>query len=184
MRKLLLLSIMSILVAALAAPVTADKGHSKALPFKATFSGQLLGFNMDPVFVSERCVNPSEDKIAFAVASFEGSGIATHMGNTDAHAEHCSYATAMGPDGTYGQGEFTMVAANGDILTATYTDGVSFPSPPAVGFMDVITFDDRGTGRFNFASGGGVEVGSVNLPPEGDGSFILHMEGVISYSRR
>jgi hypothetical protein len=47
--------------------------------------------------------------------------------------------------------------------------------------MDYFTFTDGGTGRFTSASGGGVEIGAVDVR---DGSFTLEMTGVISYSRR
>jgi hypothetical protein len=46
--------------------------------------------------------------------------------------------------------------------------------------MDYFTFVDGGTGRFAFASGGGTEMGSVDLA---DGSFTVRMDGVISYSK-
>jgi len=40
---------------------------------------------------------------------------------------------------------------------------------------------DGGTGRFLFASGGGIEIGSVNF---GDGSFVVELTGMISYKRK
>lgn len=183
MRKLLFLSLTALLVATLAAPVAADKKGPKELPFKGMFSGVLIGFNGDPDFVAARCDDTPQDKVAWAVTSFMGSGTATHMGRTYAHAQHCSYATEALPfgDGTYGQGELTMIAANGDVLSATYTGGISLSPPPVVAFEDNFTFDDAGTGRFNFASGGGKEIGSVNLD---DFTFTLQMTGVISYSKR
>jgi hypothetical protein len=116
MRKLLLLSLVAILVTALAAPAAAKKGDPKELPFKGVFSGHLLGFN--PVG-GDRCDDSPEGKVAWAVTSFEGWGPTTHMGNTYTYAEHCSYSadgTQATADGTYGEGELTMVATNGDIL--------------------------------------------------------------------
>ena len=181
MRRLLLLSLVAVLVAALAAPVAAKKGDPTELPFKGTFAGQLIGFGE---VVGDRCDDSPDGKVAWAVTSFEGWGTATHMGKTYVYAEHCSYSTdgTMNTgDGTYGEGLLTMEAANGDILYGTYTGGVSLSGPPVIGFMDYFTFTDGGTGRFTFASGGGLEVGVVDL---GDGSFTVQMEGVISYSRR
>ena len=179
MRRLLLLSLVAVLVTALAAPVAAKKADPTELPFRGTFTGQLIGF--DTGFDPGRCDDSPEGKVAWAVTSFKGWGTATHLGKTYVYAEHCSYAGQEGPDGTYGEGLLTMVAANGDTLTGTYTDGESLSPPPVIGFMDYFTFTNGGTGRFTFASGGGVEVGVVDL---GDGSFTLQMEGVISYSRR
>jgi hypothetical protein len=177
MRRLLLLSLVAVLVAALAAPVAAKKGDPTELPFTGTFAGQLLGFSTDPTYIANRCEDPS----TWAVTSFEGWGTATHMGKTYVYAEHCSYTTEGFPDGTYGEGRLTLEAANGDTLTGTYTSGVSLSPAPVIGFEDYFTFTDGGTGRFAFASGGGVEVGVVDLD---DNSFTVQMEGVISYSRR
>jgi hypothetical protein len=181
MRRLLLLTLVAVLVAALAAPVAAKQAERTQLPFKGTFAGYLIGFGD----VTEgRCDDSPDGKVAWAVTSFEGWGTATHMGKTYIYAEHCSYSTdgtQMTADGTYGEGQLTMEAANGDILTGTYAGGVSLSPPPLIGFTDDFTFTDGGTGRFTFASGGGVEEGSVDLS---DGSFTVQMEGVISYSRR
>jgi len=47
--------------------------------------------------------------------------------------------------------------------------------------MDYLTFQDGGTGRFTFASGGGVEMGSVDFT---DYSFTVQMTGVISYGKK
>jgi hypothetical protein len=57
------------------------------------------------------------------------------MGSSDVFAEHCSYT-----DTTYGEGQFFAVADNGDILTGTYTNGLSLSGPPIIGFKDDITF--------------------------------------------
>ena len=177
MKKCLLLLFVAVLVAAMAGPVGASKGNpEKELPFKGVFSGELLGFNEDAEDIEDRCDSP---ETTWAVTSFEGWGTATHLGRTYVYAEHCSYTTNGVPDGTYGEGKLTMVAANGDILYGTYTGGVSLSGPPVIGFMDDFTFVDGGTGRFAFASSGGTEVGSVDVT---DNSFNVRMEGSIAYS--
>ena len=153
----------------------------KTVPISGVFSGYLLGFNEDPFDIADRC-SPPEGKFAWAITSFEGWGTMTHLGNTYIYAEHCSYGTVdIGPDGTYGEGEITTIAANGDILMGTYTNGMSLPNPPIIGFMDYVTFVNGGTGRFTFASGGGVEMGTVDF---NDFSFNLQMTGVIAYKRK
>lgn len=178
MKKCLLLLFVAVLVTALAAPVGASKGNpDKELPFKGVFSGELLGFNEDAEYIEDRCDSP---ETTWAVTSFEGWGTATHMGKTYVYAEHCSYTTDGVPDGTYGEGQLAMVSANGDTLVGTYTDGVSLSGPPVIGFMDDFTFVDGGTGRFAVASGGGTEVGSVDVR---DNSFTVRMEGFIAYNK-
>lgn len=180
-QRLLLLSLVTALVIASAAPLSAKGGDPKELPLKGELSGRLIGFG--PV-EEGRCDDSPDGKIAWAVTSFEGWGPVSHLGYTYVYAEHCSYSTDGTPatgDGTYGEGELTMVAANGDILRGTYTDGVSLTPPPVVDFQDEFTFVDGGTGRFTTASGGGIEFGVADL---GDGSANWRMDGVISYKRR
>jgi hypothetical protein len=153
----------------------------KTVPVSGVFYGYLLGFNNDPDLIAARC-NPPEGIFAVAVTSFAGWGTMSHLGDTYVYAEHCSYGDpATGPDGTYGEGEITTTADNGDVLLGTYTDGISFPSGDLIGFMDHFTFVDGGTGRFSFASGGGVETGAVNFD---DFSFTLQMTGVIAYKKK
>lgn len=182
MQRLLILSLTFALGLSLAAPLAADKGAPKELPFYGSFTGGLfLETELDAEIVADRCPSTPDGKVVWAIASFWGDGIATHLGKTYVEANHCSYADEEGPDGTYGQGELTFFAANGDMLSATYANGVSLSPPPVVEFMDDFSFRDGGTGRFRFASGGGVEMGSANLLDE---TFTLQMSGVISYKRR
>ena len=188
MKKFLLLSAVSGLAVILAAPVVADKESPTPLPFSAYFSGQLLAFDMDPGVIANRCSATPDNKVAIWVASFEGWGDVTHLGRAYFYAEHCSYGTPGTPpipDGSYGQGELALVAANGDVLKAIYTDGVAYPlTPPTVGYEDTIVFVDGGTGRFSFASGEAYEVGTVNMPPFGDSALTAEMHGTISYGKK
>jgi hypothetical protein len=159
----------------------ADKPVGKMVPFHSAFSGHLLGFNEDVDDINARC-NPPSGQVAWAIASFDAWGTATHMGETYMYAEHCSYRPTNGePEGFYGEGEFYLTAANGDILVGTYTNGVPIAPPPVIGFMEFSTFHDGGTGRFTFASGNGVDIGSFNTA---DGSIMIQMTGVISYGKR
>lgn len=161
--------------------VFADKPDSQMLPFHAVFSGQLLGFNEDEDVIAARC-DPPPGQVAWAVASFHAWGTATHMGETYMYAEHCSYRPFDGPPiGNYGEGQFQLTADNGDILLGSYTDGVSISPPPIIGFMEVSTFHNGGTGRFTFASGSGVDIGSFNTA---DGSITMQITGVIAYGKR
>ena len=161
--------------------LVADKPDGKMLPFHGVFSGYLLGFDENPEAIAERC-DPPAGQVAWAVASFDVWGTATHMGETYMKADHCSYRPFDGPPlGFYGEGQFQLIADNGDILLGTYTNGVSISPPPIIGFMEVSTFHDGGTGRFTFASGNGVDIGSFDTR---DGSITLQITGVISYGKR
>jgi len=165
----------------LSSTLYAEKPTDKALPFHGTLSGYLIAFNEDPDAIADRC-NPPAGQVAWAIASFDGWGDVTHMGWTYGYFDHCSYRPENGPPiGEYGEGEARMIASNGDVLTATYTGGTSIPQPPMFYFMDYYTFDDGGDGRFNFASGVGVDIGWLNMS---DGSFEIEMKGVISYRKR
>lgn len=155
----------------------------KTVPISGVTSGYLLGF--DPSRVGE--CDPPEGKCAWAVTSFAGAGELTHLGWSELYAEHCSYGVPIPedpfcmPDGTYGEGIIEVIADNGDMLLGTYTNGMSFPDDPIIYFMDEFEFVDGGTGRFTFASGGGVEMGWVDFR---DGSFAVEMSGVIAYKRK
>ena len=157
----------------------------KTVPISVTLSGYVFPFNVDPDDIADRC-SPPEDQCAWGIASFIGWGDISHLGESEFYAEHCSYGKLAEdvcvPDGTYGDGEITTIADNGDVLKGTYDNGVSTPPPDPI-FEDVVTFIDGGTGRFTFASGGGVEIGTVDfsqMPP----SFTIYMEGEIAYKRK
>jgi hypothetical protein len=173
-------------VVLLSGDLFAKKVDGKTVPFHGVVSGYLLDFGEVP---AGRCDDAPTGKVAWALTSFDGWGTATHLGEIYMYAEHCSYGTVVvgpdgpyvDPDGTYGEGEFYMIADNGDILAGTYTNGASLSGPPVVGFMDYVTFQDGGTGRFTFASGGGIDLGAVDF---GDFSFTMQMTGVIAYKRK
>lgn len=171
--------LVAVLVIALAAPAAAKP--NKERPFKGTGAGVILAID-SPNF--DRC-NP--DNNPWAIISFDGYGPVTHLGMTYVYAEHCSYADRLQdgtlvPNGTYGEGELTLIAANGDMLKGTYTGGISTSGPPMVGFQDDFTFTG-GTGRFADAGGGGTETGVVDftLGPMPGAPFEVTMIGTISY---
>ena len=179
MWEFLILALATVLVIAMAAPVAAKSGDPTPLPVNGEVSGQ---FSVTTE-VGDRCDDSPEGKVAWAVFSYEGSGIVTHLGNTDFYGDHCSYSADGTPetqDGTFGEGQLTLVAANGDILRATTADGVSLSPPPLVGFQASLTFVDGGTGRFATASGAGMVPGTADLV---SGELTLQLEGVISYKR-
>ncbi len=191
MRKTLILICAFLAVAAV--PITASSGPSD-VPFEARFSGSVIAFITifdgaeAEALVNARCndlANLPPGKLAFAVARFDGWGNATHLGRTYFYAEHCSYVAPDGqggyaPDGTYGQGVLSFYAANGDMLSATYYNGVSLSPPPVVEFIETVEFNDNGTGRFSNASGFATDFGTVDFR---DNSIRVDTVGRISYHR-
>ena len=191
MRKAL--TVILVFLAVAAAPITA--GSSPAdVPFKASFSGNLLEFITifdgpeAEALINARCNDPANlppAKFAYAVARFEGWGNGTHLGRAYVQAEHCSYVAPDGqggfePDGTYGQGVMTFYSANGDMLSATYYNGISLSPLPVVEFIDIVEFNDSGSGRFSNASGFAIDIGTVDFR---DSSTRVDIIGRISYGR-
>jgi hypothetical protein len=131
-------------------------------PFQATFSGY-----REIVSDPGRC---DTDYTALDITLT--SGHATHLGRITATAEQCiNLATGVIVDG-----EATYVAANGDELYANYSGAVT----GAVDGLLEITIDqdfDDGTGRFEGATGHGLEIVYV----DGDGNVQGTIQGDISY---
>lgn len=180
LRILLIVALMAV-----SGDLLAKSPGEKMVPISGTLSGFLLGIDPDV----SRC-NPPPEKCAWGVVSFAGGGTLSHLGKSELYAEHCSYGVEMdGPDGpfcmgdgTYSEGLIITTAANGDVLLGTYENGVS-TAPPFAEFMDEVSFVDGGSGRFKFASGGGVERGSVDFtqfPPP----FTIQVKGEIAYKRK
>jgi hypothetical protein len=85
---------------------------------------------------------------AFAITG-EGTGVAAHLGRFTSSLEG---AIAITPEGTEGGGTQTIVAANGDQLTGTFT--LSTPGLPSEAHTTMlVTTLTGGTGRFSDAHG-------------------------------
>jgi len=81
--------------------------------------------------------------------------------------------------GTYADGIMTITASDGDILTGTYSGGTTTCHPfelQMLRFRHDFIFTPEGTGRFESASGGGVQHGTVNRVT---GRVTLNIEGVV-----
>ena len=169
-----------------ASDLEAKNPKNRTVPISGSISGYVLPFIDDLETIEERC-SPPDSKCAWAIASFLGWGTLSHLGESELYAEHCSYGTLVesicNADGTYGEGEITAIASNGDVLKATYDNGTS-TSPPIALFTDEFTFVDGGTGRFEQASGSGVEVGFVDFSGEMPPPFTVYMEGEIAYKKK
>jgi hypothetical protein len=87
--------------------------------------------------------------IASLQLTTDASGVMTHLGQYTAHFE--GSAEIVGGR-TLGEGIFTVVAANGDELTGTFTLNGALPSGEPHSLTAVLTITG-GTGRFADASG-------------------------------
>ena len=122
-------------VLALAGPAAAGKQgkHEKQVPFRGRLEGIVTSVTPDPPFVA---------------VTLEGEGHATQLG----HFDVSSSIVANEADGT-AVGTYEFTAANGDTLTADYTESFTPTDVPGV-FSDVITATiTGGTGRFAGATG-------------------------------
>ena len=67
----------------------AKKVKGKMMDFHGVYSGYVLGFNEDVDDIADRCVAP-KGQVVWAIASFEGWGTATQLGESYFYADHCS----------------------------------------------------------------------------------------------
>ena len=126
------LSLALLAVLALAGPAAAER-QGKQVPFRGRLEGIATATPLAPQFVA---------------VNVEGSGNATQLGRFDVSISLVANATDGTAVGTY---EFT--AANGDTLTADFTERFTPTDVPGV-FSDVITATiTGGTGRFAGATG-------------------------------
>ena len=120
-------------VLALAGPAAAER-QGKQVPFRGRLEGIVATVTpLTPPFVA---------------VNIEGSGNATQLGRFDVSIS----LVANAADGT-AVGTYLFTAANGDTLTADYTENFAPTDVPGV-FSDVITATiTGGTGRFAGATG-------------------------------
>ena len=118
---------------ALAGPAAAER-QGKQVPFRGRLEGNVTTVTpLTPPFVA---------------VTLEGEGHATQLG----HFDVSSSIVANAADGT-AVGTYEFTAANGDTLTADYTEYFTPTDVPGV-FSDVITATiTGGTGRFAGATG-------------------------------
>ena len=126
------LTLAHLAVLALAGPAAA-KAQEKQVPFRGRLEGHATATPLAPPSVA---------------VNVEGSGNATQLGRFDVSISLVANAADGTAVGTY---EFT--AANGDTLTADFTERFAPTDVPGV-FSDVITATiTGGTGRFAGATG-------------------------------
>ena len=145
---------------ALAGPAAAE-GQRKQVPFRGRLEGIVATVTpLTPPFVA---------------VNLEGEGHATQLG----HFDVSSSIVANEADGT-AVGTYEFTAANGDTLTADYTELFTPTDVPGV-FSDVITATiTGGTGRFAGATGSFV---SDRVADHSTGIVSDSFEGTISTPR-
>lgn len=152
-------------------------------PFQGDGTGWITSQVFAPGFPAERstfegrCSTPSD-----YIIEFSGTGQATHLGEVTAVFEHCSRMDVDVSTGAvefeYGDGRMIALAANGDELWATYTDGTGeLMADGNVAWSDAFTLTG-GTGRFAGASGNGQDTGTTHSVT---GWTLWAMEGTIRY---
>jgi hypothetical protein len=123
------------------------------------------------------CTHPlPEGKVYLQRNTNKGMAVSTHLG-TGAYENHtCVYGTlARGPEGWFADIRWT--AANGDVLLAT-SDFLYWTGQPGRSVaVDKVTFQDGGTGRFQFAEGEGMAY--VNAPER-----TATYDGTLRYGKR
>jgi hypothetical protein len=133
-------------------------------PYKGTFSGT-VSVNLQTLEITS-----------------DATGVAAHLGK---YATSLEGAIAITPEGTTGSGTQTIVAANGDQGTGTFTLSTpGLPTDPGH-TTTLVTTVTGGTGRFSDASGTLTSLSHVS-PLSVDGVMLLNSfegttRGRISY---
>lgn len=132
------------------------------VPFKAKFFTELVSLTPD-----KKCGVPPN-----FLNKQKGFGEATHLGRFSTRVTFCINMADLLDDGQltgseslpFGSSEGSLIAANGDELWVLSSPGEVVPSDhPDFDFQFTIRFEvSGGTGRFEGASGSGVQHGFVN----------------------
>jgi hypothetical protein len=157
MRKTTTLAGLVLAVAALSPASALAKAGGADRPVKGTVSGTVRA-NVQ----------------ALAITG-EGTGVAAHLGRFTSSLEG---AITIAPEGTEGGGTQTIVAANGDQLTGTFT--LATPGLPSEAHTTtLVTTVTGGTGRFSDARGTLRSVLEV-IPISFDGMTLVNgVEGTV-----
>lgn len=152
---------------AAAAPAAAAEPIER--PFQEELTGHLVDLHMPPD--EGQCSAPS-----LWVSTTEGTGVISHLGRVTWMERHC-----FKTDGTFGDVELVITAANGDQVFGTFAGGMTGPTT----FAETLTITG-GTGRFTDASGTVDETGRFDpdtgyMEITGSGFIVYHASNPASH---
>ena len=165
MRRLLGVAVLlCALVALLVTAAAADTGGTER-----PFTGKLAGSATFP--------DDPSCPLRFRTVS-EGSGTASHLGRVSMTSNHCFDLPNL-----MTQGQFTLVAANGDELHMTYGGTCNPPIPPLGGITTCVANNVivGGTGRFADATGEAEVTGLVTNTGAPPFPITWTWDGTLSY---
>jgi hypothetical protein len=163
MRKLMTLAGLALAVAAISPASAPAKAGGTDRPVKGTISGTVSLNVLTGAFTAD------------------AMGLTTHDGEYTVSLEG---AVAITQEGVFGSGTGTIVAANGDQMTGTFT--LETPGQPGVAHTTTIVMTvTGGTGRFSDASGTLTSINEVS-PISFDGVTLVNsvdgtVTGQVSY---
>jgi hypothetical protein len=108
----------------------------------------------------------------------KGTGNVSHLGTVDFVLDNCSMLNPGHTAGVIAYGTITFTAANGDVLVITHkgTSATVFPVATAQYTWKIVS--DKGTGRFDGATGSGTSQALTHITDEMSTITLL---GVINY---
>ena len=101
-----------------------------------------------------------EGRVYLMRNTIRGTAVSTHLGAGEFEGHTCVYGTPGKPAGWFA--DYRWTAANGDVLVSTSAFLYWTGQPGASVAVDKVTFENGGTGRFEFAEGEGMAY--VNAP--------------------
>lgn len=132
------------------APVSTPGASDALLPFHSELTWEKL-----PGSEISLCTHPLPDgRIYLARNTNKGMAVSTHLGTGEYENHTCVYGTPGKPEGWFADIRWT--AANGDILLATSDFQYWTGKPGQSVAVDKVTFQNGGTGRFQYADGEGM----------------------------
>jgi hypothetical protein len=158
MRKLITLAGLALAVVALGPASALANAAGTDRPVKGTISGTVSLNVLTGAFTAD------------------ATGVATHLGDNTVSLEG---AVAITPEGVFGSGTGTIVAADGDQMIGTFT--LETPGQPGVAHTTTIVMTvTGGTGRFSDASGTLTSISEVS-PISFDGVTLVNsVEGTVT----